>query len=137
MPFGGGLPCLPVETSPFISEKKPHICDRAHIFPFFIFFPTPSPLACKGGEHYRFCTILTEMGCFFWVNTILGNLKTAIAGTYHAFKFQQYAHRYLAEAQYRFNRRFDLRSMLPRLLYAGVMTGKRIEVWLRLAEDYR
>jgi hypothetical protein len=32
------------------------------------------------------------------VNTVLGNLKTAITGTYHAFDFARYAHRYLAEA---------------------------------------
>jgi len=76
----------------------------------------------------------TDMGCFNWINTILGNLKTAVAGTYHAFDFEKYASRYLAEVQYRFNRRFDLRSMLPRLLYAGTHTGKRTEAWLRLAE---
>ena len=57
-----------------------------------------------------------------------------ITGTYHGFKFEKYAHRYLAEAQYRFNRRFDLSTMLPRLLYAGVRTGSSTENWLRLAE---
>ena len=49
---------------------------------------------------------------------MLGNLKTAIAGTYHAFKFAKYAHRYLAEFQYRFNRRYTLHEMLPRLTRA-------------------
>lgn len=77
----------------------------------------------------------TEMGCFAWVNTVLGNIKNAITGTYHSVKFIKYLHRYLAEAQYRFNRRFNLRSMLPRLLYAAVNTGKRTEAWLRLDED--
>jgi ISXO2-like transposase domain/Transposase zinc-ribbon domain len=76
----------------------------------------------------------TEMGCFFWINTILGNLKTAISGTYHAFDFEKYAGRYLAEFQYRFNSRFNLRSMLPRLVWACAHTGKRTEKWLRLAE---
>lgn len=76
----------------------------------------------------------TDMDCFAWVNTLLSNIKTAIAGTYHGFKFEKYAHRYLAEAQYRFNRRFDLSTMLPRLLYAGARTGSRTEKWLRLAE---
>ena len=75
----------------------------------------------------------TEMGCFHWINTILGNLKTSIDGTYHGFKFEKYAHRYLAEVQYRFNRRFDLRSILPRLIYAAVSIGKRPEAYLRLA----
>lgn len=76
----------------------------------------------------------TDMDCFAWVNTLLSNIKTAIAGTYHGFKFDKYAHRYLAEAQYRFNRRFDLSTMLPRLLYAGARTGSRTERWLRMAE---
>ena len=77
----------------------------------------------------------TTMGCFHWVNTILGNLKTSIDGNYHGFKFEKYAHRYLSEVQYRFNRRFDLASILPRLLFAGCQTGSRTETWLRLAED--
>jgi hypothetical protein len=76
----------------------------------------------------------TGMGCFNWVNTILGNLKTAIAGTCHAFDFEKYADRYLAEVQYCFNRRFDMRSIFPRLLYAAAHTGKRPEAWLRMAE---
>jgi ribosomal protein L37AE/L43A len=77
----------------------------------------------------------TDMECFTWVNTILGNLKTAINGTYHAFDFEKYAHRYLGEYQYRFNRRFDLAGMFFRLVAATARTGKRPEAWLRLAED--
>lgn len=77
----------------------------------------------------------TDMGCFTWINTILGNLKTAINGTYHAFDFEKYAHRYLGEYQYRFNRRFNLTELLPRMIVAAVCTGKRPEHWLRLAED--
>lgn len=42
------------------------------------------------------------------INTVLGNLKTALAGTHHAIDFAKYAHRDLAEVQYRFNRRFNL-----------------------------
>jgi hypothetical protein len=49
------------------------------------------------------------------VNTSLGNIKTALAGTYHAFAFRKYAHRYLGQVQYLFNRRFDLRTILWRL----------------------
>ena len=77
----------------------------------------------------------TDMECFTWVNTILGNLKTAINGTYHAFNFEKYAHRYLGEYQYRFNRRFDLAGMLSRLVTATARTSKRPEAWLRLAGD--
>lgn len=78
-----------------------------------------------------------KMECFTWVNTILGNLKNAIVGTYHAFDFSKYPHRYLGEYQYRFNRRFDLAAMLPRLVTAAARTGRRSETWLRLAEDWR
>lgn len=75
----------------------------------------------------------SKLECFTWVNIVLGNLKTAINGTYHSFDFDKYAGRYLAEVQYRFNRRFDLSSMLPRLLSASTRTGKRPELWLRMA----
>lgn len=71
---------------------------------------------------------------FHWVNTLLGNLKTALAGTYHAFGFAKYAKRYLAEFQYRFNRRFDLASMLPRLLRAAATTAPQPLRKLRLSE---
>lgn len=71
---------------------------------------------------------------FRWVNTLLGNLKTALSGTYHAFHFDKYGHRYLAEFQYRFNRRENLKTMLPRLLRAAATTPKRTEAWLRLPE---
>lgn len=57
-----------------------------------------------------------------WVNTMLGNLKTALSGTYHWFDHKKYAGRYLAEFAYRFNRRFDLPAMVPRLLRAAVTT---------------
>lgn len=68
----------------------------------------------------------------FWaVNTLLGNLKTAISGTYHAFKFAKYAHRYLAEHQYRFNRRFNMMAILPRLLRALIAAPATPERCLR------
>lgn len=100
-------------------------------------------LVCFRGVEGAGCTHLpeivgkdrksTDMDCFHWINTVLGNLKTAIDGTYHGFKFKKYTHRYLAEVQYRFNRRFDLRSIVPRLLPAAVVIGKRTEACLRMA----
>ncbi len=57
-----------------------------------------------------------------WVNTLLGNFTTSMAGAYHAFDHAKYAQRYLAEFCYRFNRRFDLAAMLPRLLKALTTT---------------
>jgi ribosomal protein L37AE/L43A len=78
----------------------------------------------------------SDLECFHWVNTLLGNIKSSIQGTYHGFKFDKYAARYLAELQYRFNRRFDLPRMFPRLLRACVLTGPRPEQWLRSAEAW-
>ena len=46
----------------------------------------------------------------------------------------KYAHRYLDEVEYRFNRRFDLSSILRRLLVATVVTPHRPERFLRAAE---
>jgi len=79
----------------------------------------------------------TSMECFKWINTVLGNLKNAITGTYHSFAFEKYAYRYLGEYQYRFNRRFDLGGMLRRLVVAAVKTKRMPETKLRLAEDWR
>ena len=56
---------------------------------------------------------------FLAVNTVLGNIKPSLAGTYHAFGFRKYAHRYLGQVQYLFNRRFDLRTILQRLARAA------------------
>jgi len=70
------------------------------------------------------------------VNVVLSNLKTAISGTYHAFKFAKYAHPHLAEVQYRFDRRYDPSTILRRLLRASVLTTPRPEriIIIRAAE---
>ena len=77
----------------------------------------------------------TGMGCFNRINTLLGNIKTSFSGTLHAFDFEKYAGRYLAEVQYRFNRRFEMATMLIRLVYASIQTGKRTEAWLRRTSE--
>ena len=74
----------------------------------------------------------SDLEPFRWVNTAISNLKTAIRGTYHHFDFRKYSRRYLAEAQYRVNRRFDLPSLVGRLLHACANTAPCPEVWLRL-----
>ena len=53
---------------------------------------------------------------FKWVNTVLGNLKTTLAGAFKALKFRKYAQTYLAAFAYRFNQRFDLRSLVATLI---------------------
>jgi transposase-like protein len=57
-----------------------------------------------------------ELPEFKWVNTVLGNVKTSLAGAYHGFKFKKYAGSYLSAIAYRFNRRFDLRDLVVRLI---------------------
>jgi hypothetical protein len=71
------------------------------------------------------------------INIVIGNLKTAITGTYHAFKFWKYTERYLAEYQYRFNRRFDLSTLMTRLIRAAAHCKPVPERSLRMAEDSR
>jgi len=66
-----------------------------------------------------------------WVNVVLSNLKRALDGTYHMFCFFKYAHRYLGEAAWRFNRRFRLEAMVPRLLVAAASCQPWSETRLR------
>jgi ISXO2-like transposase domain/Transposase zinc-ribbon domain len=54
-----------------------------------------------------------------WINTVLGNLKTSLSGSYHSFGFRKYAEQYLGAFAYRFNRRFDLKTLPQRLLVAA------------------
>lgn len=96
-------------------------------------------IAAKGaGVHERHVTgggkASVKLPQFQAVNTVLSNLKTAMAGTYHAVKFGKYTHRYLAEVQYRFNRRFDLSSILRRLVRVAAITEPRNRSFIRAAE---
>jgi len=68
---------------------------------------------------------------FIWVNTVLGNLKTWLAGTFHGVRAAKYVQRYLREFQYRFNRRFDLCVMFDRLLHAAASTQPKTESRIR------
>lgn len=72
---------------------------------------------------------------FRWVNTALGNIKAAIAGTYRAIE-PKHVPRYLAEFEYRFNRRYDLAAMLPRLTRACSRTPPMPYRLLKLPEVF-
>src|ERR1700738_3455580 len=72
---------------------------------------------------------------FKWVNTTLGNIKSAITGTYRAIR-DKHVPRYFAEFEYRFNRRYDLAAMMPRLGYVAVRTPPMPYRLLKLAEDH-
>ena len=87
-----------------------------------LFRPTSKPLRGPAGEamvrrhvavHGAVAAALLDFG--------MGrHALTAITGTYHAFDFAKHATRYLAEVQYRFNRRLELRAILGRLAHAAV-----------------
>jgi len=126
---------------PGFTLKAVAIWAKTHLAPNSAVFS--DGLACFGA--------VTEAGCshhptvmagrkpkdapeFKWINTILGNLKTSLSGCYHAFDFHKYAARYLAAFCYRFNRRFDLRSLHKRLLVAAVTTTPQPLRIIRMAD---
>jgi len=74
-----------------------------------------------------------ELPAFRWVNTMLGNVKRSLDGTYHAVS-AKHLPRYLAEFCYRFNRRFDLRRMIARLAYVAMRTPPMPARLLKMAE---
>lgn len=70
---------------------------------------------------------------FKWVNTALGNIKAALVGTYRAVR-EKHVPRYLAEFEYRFNRRYDLGAMIPRLAFVALRTAPMPYRCLKLAD---
>ncbi len=100
-------------------------------------------LACFRGVEAAGCThevVVTGGGpssvdveAFTWINTMIGNIKNSIHGTYHAIN-EKHLPRYLAEFCYRFNRRFKLEDMIPRLGYVAVRTPPMPYRLLKLAE---
>ena len=81
------------------------------------------PWCAQGGTH----------PAFKWVNTALGNIKAAITGTYRAIN-SKHVPRYLAEFEYRFNRRYDLAAIISRLTWAAVRAAPMPYRLLKLAE---
>ncbi|MFU8833088.1 MAG: IS1595 family transposase [Wenzhouxiangella sp.] len=70
---------------------------------------------------------------FTWVNTMLGNVKNAIHGTYHAIAGKHLG-RYLGAFAYRFNRRFELARMIERFVYVACRTAPLPYRFARMAE---
>ena len=77
---------------------------------------THSPIVTGSGKR------AASLAPFRWVNTTLGNVKTAIAGTYHHVS-AKHAQSYLTSFAYRFDRRFRLDSIVERLAWAAVHTA--------------
>lgn len=67
------------------------------------------------------------------INTLLGNLKMWMNTTFRGFKTGHYAPHYLAEFQYRFNRRFDLAKLMPSLLASCAFQPPATEAAMRMA----
>jgi hypothetical protein len=63
----------------------------------------------------------------------MGNVKSAIHGTYHALS-KKHLPRYLAEFCYRFNRRFQMDTMIDSLTYVALRTQPVPQRLLKLAE---
>ena len=63
-----------------------------------------------------------KLASFKWVNTTLGNIKAAIVGTYRRISPER-AGRYLGSFAWRHNRRFQLDSLIPRLVHSAVRTA--------------
>ena len=72
---------------------------------------------------------------FKWVNTVLGNIKAAMVGTYRAVR-DKHTPRYLAEFEYRFNRAYWLDTMIGRLAYVSLRTAPMPYRLLKLADVY-
>uniref|UniRef100_UPI00286F72A9 transposase n=1 Tax=Desulfobulbus sp. TaxID=895 RepID=UPI00286F72A9 len=70
---------------------------------------------------------------FQWLNTVLGNVKNSLRGTYHAIS-DKHLPRYLAEFCYRFNRRFQLHTMGNRLIHVALRTQPIPQHLLKQAE---
>jgi len=78
-----------------------------------------------------------ELEQFRGVNTLISNIKTALSGTYHAVKYAKYAYRHLAEVQFRFNRRYNLRAILGSLVHAMAVAPPSPGRGIRVAEHRR
>ena len=99
-------------------------------------FPAVKDAGCvhqaiiKGGG-----TKSMEYSEFKWVDTMIGNVKNSIHGTYHAIS-EKHVPRYLAEFCFRFNRRFELGKMIKQLAQAAVNTLPMPQRLLKQAEDW-
>ena len=67
-------------------------------------------------------------------NTTIGNIKNSIRGTYHAIR-PKHVPRYLAQFEYRFNRRYRLEDMITRLTWVAPRTPPMPYRLLKLAEN--
>ncbi len=63
-----------------------------------------------------------RMAPFKWVNATLGNIKSAIIGTYRKLG-PDHAERYLVSFAWCHNRRCQLQTMIPRFIHSAARTN--------------
>ena len=83
-----------------------------------------------GGRHPN------DLPEFRWINILLSKLKTSFSSTFHAFKFDKYAKRYLGGFYFLFNRCFEMAAMTERIANAVCVCKPCPERSLRVAELY-
>jgi hypothetical protein len=76
----------------------------------------PNGFSCPGCGEQAHCVI---------------SVSSTLAGASHAFDYRKYADRYLAGFAYRFNRRFDLHTLVIRLIVAVARSAPRPEHVIR------
>lgn len=125
---------------PFTNEAMTDFVNKSLVRPLTV---VSDGLACftvtaKAGVHERIVVSAGDPTAayarFNAVSTAQSNLKTAISGAYHSIKFAKYAHRYLAEFQYRFNRRFNMRTIFGRLARVACGSPAMTRTFIRAAE---
>jgi hypothetical protein len=101
--------------------------------------PCFNAVTLAGCSHNRIVTgggpSCVEIEEFIWINTMIANVKTALAGTCHSIN-PRHLPRYLGEFCYRFNRRFQLGDMIKRFAYVAVRTAPMPGRLLKMAEVY-
>ncbi len=89
------------------------------------------------GEHFGLKTsgnyALMDSPLMKWVNIMIGNVKNSLRGSSHAVS-AKHLPRYLAEYCFRFNHRFNLRAMLPKLVQTALRTPAMPYRLLKMAE---
>jgi len=85
------------------------------------------------GDDHRLRTKAAKRPAFKRADTALGDIKAALAGTCRAVQ-EKHAPRYLAEFEYRFNRRYNLGEMIPRFAFVALRTLPMPHRLLKLAD---
>lgn len=125
---------------PFTKEAVAAFVQKCLVRPLTV---VSDGLACftvtaRAGVHERIVVSASNPSAayarFNAVSTAQSNLKTSMSGAYHSIKFAKYAHRYLAEFQYRFNRRFDMQAIFARLACVASKSSPQNRQLIRAAE---